>query len=249
MTNLCYPILLIPGWGINKGIWKYQIEYFSQNYRTVAVSLEGDANVSDDRTRVHTEHLLGIIKNLKLKNINLVGWSMGGMIAINFVSQHPEYVKKLVLVSTPAKFVASEDYDAGISPIVMQSFINKFRKSPMRMLSNFASLILKNADFKKEDLNLIRRSSSISDKNTTLQNLLFLRDCDLRNKLHSIKVPTLVIHGKGDMICPYVCADYMHSKIKNSVLHTFENAGHVPFVTKHEKFNNLLDGFLRDDKF
>ena len=243
MTNLCPPILFIPGWGINKGIWKHQIEYSKQNYRVAAISLEGGC------MRAHTEHLLGIIKKLKLENINLVGWSMGGMVAISFISQHPEYVKKLVLVSTPAKFVASEDYDAGISHAVMQSFINKFRKSPVRMLGNFASLILKNADFKKEDLDLIKQSSNMSDKNRTLQNLLLLRDCDLRDKLHSIKVPTLIIHGKRDMVCPYACADYMHSKIKNSVLHTFESAGHVPFVTKHEEFNILLDGFLRDYEF
>ena len=207
------------------------------------------SNASNDRIRVHTEHLLGIIKKLKLKNINLVGWSMGGMIAISFISQYPEYVKKLVLVSASAKFVASEDYDAGISHIVMQSFINKFRKSPVRMLSNFASLILKNADFKKEDLNLIKKSLNLYNKNTMLQDLLLLRNCDLRDKLHSIKVPTLVIHGKGDIICPYACADYMHSKIKNSVLHAFESAGHVPFVTKHEEFNILLDGFLGDYEF
>ena len=249
MTNLCPPLLFIPGWGMDKSIWKYQIEYFNQNYRTLAVSPEGDANGSDDRIRVYTEHLLGIIKKSNLNSINLVGWSMGGMVAINFAFQYPEYVKKLVLVSTPAKFVASEDYDAGISHAVMQSFINKFRKSPVRMLGNFASLILKNADFRKEDLNLIKKSSNMSDKNRTLQNLLLLRDCDLRSKLHSIAVPALIIHGKGDMICPYACANYMHSKIKNSLLHAFESAGHVPFVTKHEEFNNLLDGFLRDYEF
>ena len=228
---------------MSETIWNYQIEYFRQNYRTLAVSLEGGC------MKAHTEHLLGIIKKLKLNNVNLVGWSMGGMIAISFISQHPEYVKKLVLVSTPAKFVVSEDYDVGISHAVMQSFINKLRKSPVRMLGNFASLILKNADFKKEDLNLIKKSSNISNKDEILQNLLLLRDCDLRDKLHSIKVPTLIIHGKGDMICPYACADYMHSKIKNSVLHAFESAGHVLFVTKHEEFNNLLDGFLRDYEF
>ena len=197
--------------------------------------------------RAHTEHLLGIIK--KLKNINLVGWSMGGMIAIDFVSQYPEYVKKLVLVSAPAKFVASEDYDAGISHAVMRGFINKFRKSSVRMLGNFASLILKNADFKKDDLNLIKQSSRISDKSKALQDLLLLRDCDMREKLRFVTVPTLIIHGKKDMVCPYACADYMHSKIKNSVLHAFEDTGHIPFVTKHEKFNILLDEFVKDNAF
>ena len=249
MTNLCPPLLFIPGWGMDESIWEYQIEYFKQNYRTIAVSLEGDANASDDRLRVHTEHLLGIIKKSKLNNINLIGWSMGGMIAINFAFQYPEYVKKLVLVSTPAKFVASEDYDAGISHAVMQSFINKFRKSPVRMLSNFASLISKNADLKKEDLNLVKQSSNMSDKNRTLQNLLLLRDCDMREKLRFVTVPTLIIHGKRDMVCPYACADYLHSKMKNSVLRAFENVGHIPFVTKCEEFNILLDGFLRDYGF
>ncbi len=243
MTNLRYPLLFIPGWGTTKTIWNYQLKYFRQSYRTLAISLEAGC------MKAHTEHLLEIIKKSKLSSINLVGWSMGGMIAINFAFQYPEYVKKLVLVSAPAKFVASKDYDAGISHAVMQSFINKFRKSPVRMLSNFVSLVLKNADFKKEDLNLIKQSSRMSDKNTTLQNLLLLRDCDLRDKLNSIKVPTLIIHGKMDMVCPYACADYLHSKIKNSVLHTFERAGHVPFITKHEEFNNLLDGFLRDYEF
>ena len=249
MTNLCPPLLFIPGWGMDKSIWKYQIEYFNQNYRTLAVSPEGDANASNDRMKVHTEHLLGIIKNLKFNNINLVGWSMGGMLAINFAFLHPEYVKKLVLVSTPAKFVASKDYDAGISHSAMQSFINKFKKSPLKMLSNFASLILKNGDFGKADLNLIKQSSNVSNKDKALQNLLLLKDCDLRDKLNSIKVSTLIIHGRDDMVCPYACADYLHNKIKNSILYTFECAGHIPFVTKHEKFNNLLDGFLRDDEF
>ena len=243
MTNLYSSLLFIPGWGINESIWKHQVKYFSQHYMTVAVSLEGDS------IREHTEHLLGIIKKSKSNSVNLVGWSMGGMIAINFVSQHPEYVKKLTLVSTPAKFVATEDYNAGVSQTVMENFIEKFRKSPVRMLANFASLILKNADFKKEDLSLIKQSSNISNKDKALGNLLLLRDCDLRDKLHSITVPTLIMHGKGDMVCPYACADYLHSKIKNSILYTFECAGHIPFVTKHEKFNNLLDGFLRDDEF
>ncbi|MCK4401334.1 alpha/beta hydrolase [bacterium] len=243
MTNLRPPLLFISGWGMSETIWKYQIEYFRQNYKTLAVSLEGDC------MRAHTEHLLGIIKKSKLKNINLVGWSMGGMFAINFVSQYPEYVKKLVLVSAPAKFVASGDYDAGISHIVMQGFINKFRKSPVRMLGNFAGLILKNAEFNEEDLNLIKQSSNISDKNKALQDLLLLRDCDMRDKLRFIKIPTLIIHGKRDMVCPYACADYLHGKIKNSVLHAFENTGHIPFVTKHKEFNILLDGFFKDNEF
>ena len=70
-----------------------------------------------------------------------------------------------------------------------------------------------------------------------------LKDWDISDRLDKVRVPSLVINGRKDVIQDYVIAGYFWG-IKNSKWVTFENSSHVPFWEEREKYNRLVGEWL-----
>ena len=68
---------------------------------------------------------------------------------------------------------------------------------------------------------------------------------DLRENLGSINIPSLLMHGDQDTICPPGASAYMQERLAGAELLTFPGAGHAPFLTRAEGFNRALASFLR----
>ena len=148
----------------------------------------------------------------------IVGWSMGGMIAINYAAQYPEQVKALVLVSTSPKFISSNDYPYGLSSAVLRLLEKRIKAEG---ISAFHRLITSQ---------LTAPGLANVDQARALAELTELANIDLRNSLAKIKVPTLIIHGTRDEICLPKGAYYLQSNIINSELIMLEDVGHAPML-------------------
>jgi non-heme chloroperoxidase len=74
--------------------------------------------------------------------------------------------------------------------------------------------------------------------------LVSLRDENLFGDLGKIQVPTLILHGVHDLVCPYPLALAMNQGIKGSKLVPMENSGHELFWEEHEKVNQELNQFI-----
>lgn len=74
-----------------------------------------------------------------------------------------------------------------------------------------------------------------------LDRLLFM---DLRGLLKNVNVPTLIIHGDKDTVCPVSGGIYLHENIKGSKIKIIKDAGHMPFYTRAEGFNRILEEFI-----
>jgi proline iminopeptidase len=68
---------------------------------------------------------------------------------------------------------------------------------------------------------------------------------DLRDRLHTIQVPTLVVVGRHDWITPVASSEEIVSLIPNAELVVFENSGHSPQLEENEKFVKTVRDFLR----
>ena len=80
-----------------------------------------------------------------------------------------------------------------------------------------------------------------------LQTLNSLLKDDIRDNLNDIKVPTLIIHGSIDKICPVGAGRYMAKKIPDSKLIILEGVGHAPFLTQPERVNKEIKEFIATD--
>jgi len=163
----------------------------------------------------------------------LVGWSMGGMVAIRTAVLGKDKIKALVLVSTTPKFVRSGDCDFGLPEVLIQRLIKKIKNEGV---GAFHSLIFKND--RPEGLVDVPAQQAKKEMEA-------LAKLDLRDLLPEIKIPTLIIHGSKDEICLPAAAKYMHKMITNNEVIILEGIGHAPMIEAPGLFNFQLQCFIQ----
>ena len=101
-----HPLLLIPGFSNSRLIWWKQIGVFSRKYHVIQMDNRygGDSSLGAGPYSIEdmADDAAGLIRNLNLGPMHVMGWSMGGFISLELTVRHPELVKKLILVATSA---------------------------------------------------------------------------------------------------------------------------------------------------
>jgi len=100
------PIVFIHGVGLDHQMWDYQINYFNE-YSTLTYDLLGHGKTPCDKDKLSLKNfshqLLEILDHLGIEKINLVGFSLGSLIALDFSSHFQKKVEKLILIGTTYK--------------------------------------------------------------------------------------------------------------------------------------------------
>jgi len=162
----------------------------------------------------------------------LIGWSMGGMVALKTALLSPGKVKALVLVSTTPKFVSSPDYPYGLPLALLRNLKKKIKLNGVKA---FHSLAFKDLPVP----GLIDTPIEQAEKE-----LAELEKVDLRELLAKIEAPTLIIHGNKDQIVPVKSAEYLAKNISGSELHIYDKVGHAPFLERSKQFNQCIRNFI-----
>lgn len=146
----------------------------------------------------------------------IVTGSMGGLLAMELL---PASCKKLVLISSTAKFCASEDYPSGIAEKILKRMILQLKRDPIPVLTEF----YKNVHHPYRAVKTIPGCSP----NELIVGLEYLLTSDVRPKVSAIKIPVLLLHGTEDQIIPVSAAEWLRDHLPNSELTLFENDGHA----------------------
>ena len=105
------PIIFIHGVGLNQQMWKPQIEFFKNN-SFITYDLLGHGKTpfnSQELTMENfTDQLSNLVNNLNIEKFNLIGFSIGSLIAIEFASKYEKYLNSLTLISTTYKRTTEE---------------------------------------------------------------------------------------------------------------------------------------------
>lgn len=166
---------------------------------------------------------------LQKEEIALVGWSMGGSIALELLSQYPDLpVSKLILMSSTAKFVNSDDYACGVTPAVARQLRQRIVKDVGQGLSFFHGLLGSQQDGTPL---VLPEVSIVRDKGKLLDTLDELYRADYRQVLKGINVQTTIIHGVDDQVCPVSGAEYLAESLPNAELKLMEGEGHIGVIS------------------
>ncbi|OGC35757.1 hypothetical protein A3J90_01300 [candidate division WOR-1 bacterium RIFOXYC2_FULL_37_10] len=210
-------LLFLHGFATGSAIWDAQVKEFSKDF-----------NVTTDAEKID-----------ELENVVIVAWSMGGWKAFKLCNEYPQKVKGLVLVSSFAKYLKSNDYPYGVNPALLRKLERKFMADYKEGMRYFYRLIFGNSDHDY----LIEKLPAHKKEDFALW-FERLKKEDFRSFLPQIKIPTLLIHGNQDNVVPVESSKYMNSQISNSKLEIFKGAGHAPFIEKADKFRLLLKQFI-----
>jgi pimeloyl-ACP methyl ester carboxylesterase len=245
------PVVLLPGWPLSDEMYEYQYnDLMNKNFRVIGITLRGfgksDQPYGAYDYDVHAADIHKVLKKLNVKDAVLVGFSMGGAIAVRYFAKYKGvHVSKLVLAGAAVPmWTQREDFPYNLPRSAVDDLINLTHTDRPELLSNFAKIFSATQTSLNKGisnwLNLIGLSAS---SYATAQCLIALRDTDLRKDLKKITIPTLILHGKKDKICAYDLAAQTKAGISNSRLVAFENSGHSLFLEETRKFNDELIQF------
>jgi pimeloyl-ACP methyl ester carboxylesterase len=239
-------IIFIHGFPLNKLMWEKQIEALKETYRVIAYDIRGhgDSGAGKDifSIELFVDDLFSLMDALKIETTILCGFSMGGYIALNAVEKHPERFNALLLCDTNC---------AADLPEAKEKRIKAIDSIKEKGLENYAGESLKKLfapiSFSKhlEEIAIVRDMIMKTSTQSIYKTLHALAERkETCTRLDKIKEPVLIMVGKEDEITPPDVAQIMHEKIKGSIIHIIDHAGHLSNMENSSDFNRQVSGFL-----
>ncbi|MVO97991.1 alpha/beta fold hydrolase [Paenibacillus lutrae] len=242
--------LFIHGWPLNHLMYEYQLNQLPKaGIRCVAIDLRGFGK-SDKPWEGYSYNRLAddlriVIDTLQLDKVTLVGFSVGGAIAIRYMAKHAGHrVERLALLGAAApSFTQKPGFPHGMNPDEVNLLIQASYTDRPQMIKDFGSRFF--ARYISVPLeNWFHSLGLEASGHATAMVAASLRDEDLRHDLSRIAIPTIILHGLQDQICPFPLAEATRDGIKNSQLIPFQYSGHGLFYCEVGKVNKELIRFI-----
>lgn len=251
------PLVLLHGMGGSLEWWEYNLDFFSQKFRTIAFDFPGFGYSSksgiDFRKYAASDFMVSFLNAFQLSKASLIGNSMGGLFAFLTAANQPERIDKLVLVanvgfgpklSVPLRlgtlFPFGELALSVPNQLTAKIFLDRLfydsRKIPSHLIPTVLK-IFKLPQTRKVCLQFLRSGVNLKG----LKEEIWLKVLD---SAISLPQKTLIIWGQNDKVAPLDQAYKGKRLIKNSQLHVFKSCGHLPQVEWFEEFNRLVLDFL-----
>jgi pimeloyl-ACP methyl ester carboxylesterase len=223
------PLVLLHGLGGSTNWWRANLSEFSQHYRTYALDLPGFGRskrlpgfYNIDRA---VEFVLTWLELLALKPLCLLGHSMGGEIAVRLTAQHPDIVKRLVLVAPAGLWLPTGER------------LRWFKEAPKVKIPLSQSLTIAGGTMKTDLVALFQSLVSL------------LADKKGAESLKRLTTPTLILWGAGDAILPPTLGQRNLELITKVVarLVLIDNGTHDVMMDQAQVFNKLVLDFLGEE--
>ena len=239
-------LVLIHGWGMHSGIWEPIIDRFSNQYTLHLVDIPGMGK-SDVINPYDLDHVTEEISKALPPSFDILGWSLGSLIAIKMSLMYPKKIHRMVLVGGTPCFINQKDWSYGVDVRDFNNFANKLFKNYKSTMINFYTLQLMHSKNSKLIIKKLKEMEAVENppEIKSLQlGLDILLNNDLRNDINKIKHQTLLITGDMDRLTPKSASMWLESHLKESQLKLIKGASHIPFLSHSDEFFNCLDQFL-----
>jgi pimeloyl-[acyl-carrier protein] methyl ester esterase len=222
-------LVMLHGWGFSSGIFTSLVDKYKDQYQITLIDLPGHGY--SDNVEGGIDEWCSEIINLIPKNSIILGWSLGGLIAIKIATRLK--ISKLILVASTPNFIHSDKWKYGIDIDNFINFSESIKINISKGLKRFISLQT-NQKVQIKELNKLIDNFPTNPKSLN-QGLKILLSTDLSRELKNLSIPVQAILGKNDALIPSKINDwYEHQKIPSTII----NTGHLPFL--HSDFKLSL---------
>lgn len=240
-------LVMLHGWGMHSGVWQDFAATIAQYRQVICIDLPGHG-YSEYITPYELEHVAAVLlAAIPVEKFALLGWSLGGTIAIAMAMQCSERVLSLHLLATNPCFVQSEDWP-GVASSVFQGFEQQLAEDSQLCQKHFLALQVYGQTNARVLLLALKKAQQLSPsaQQQALQaGLAILKQADFRQVLSTLTCPSQFILGGLDALVPAECAKAIlalnNSNIQVSVI---DGAGHLPFLTHNQALLDCLSGLV-----
>jgi 3-oxoadipate enol-lactonase len=232
-------LIFVHGVGSTAAIWDYQLDAFSEGYRCASIELRGNGALSDPPPELITREnfasdVLAVADACGFKAFDLIGCSLGGVVAFELWQRVPERFRSMVIVGSFAKYPDGQTYADNIKAAVNAA-------GDMRI---FAEARAAQLGLPPQRLRETVEQMASKSVPSYLASTQATWTGDYRAVLPSIAVPVLVTRGERDGIAPQPLSDEIAAGIPGAKRDIVPNAGHLANADNPEAFNEMLTDFL-----
>jgi pimeloyl-[acyl-carrier protein] methyl ester esterase len=236
------PLVLVHGWAMHGGIFQPLRAALEQRFTVHRVDLPGHGASRERTGRLELGDLARRIADAVPEALWL-GWSLGGLVALQAALERPRQVRGLVLVATNPRFVVAPDWPHGVAHAVFDAFARELRDDWRGTVDRFLALECIGADHARAELRELR--THVFERGEPALHALedglrLLADCDLRAALPRIGVPSLWIAGRRDRLVPWAALQHAAALCGNGSFVAIDGGGHAPFIGHPQR---VVDAF------
>lgn len=242
-------LVMLHGWGLNAGIWDGVAASLSGSYRLHRLDLPGHGHSEWSPQCATLDDLTRAVAPYVPRHATVLGWSLGGMVALRLASLAPERIASLVLISTTPRFVTAPDWKTAMTPQVLANFGARLRDDYRATIQEFLALQVRGDERELSSLRELRHklvSGGLPDQHALEAGLGVLAAADLRTSLGKVGVRSLVVAGEYDRVTPPGAGRFLAEQIPGATLHVVKRAGHAPFISHTDEFLAVLHAFLAE---
>jgi pimeloyl-ACP methyl ester carboxylesterase len=185
-----------------------------------------------------------ILKKLNISRFILVGWSMGALVAWEYIHIFGEKnVAGLVIVDQSPSDFAFKGWPFGTFTLKdLMEIQNAIFKNPQKLAEENAKNIFHHQS--KENLSLSVAEFLKVDPKAAHSIFTDQTFRDYRHIALEVSCPVLLCFGRHSSMVPYQAGTYLHERLQDSALVIFEHSSHCPFLEEAIKFNQVVEAFV-----
>ncbi len=176
----------------------------------------------------------------------VIGWSAGGIVALEVACENPELLEGLVLIGATPKFCSGDGYPWGVAARNVRAMILEIKRDPKAVLDRF----FQDVSWPTVESESCRNEKVIAACHIGIEHLVqgleYLRKTDLRSKLKKLEIPILIIHGREDRIVPWQAGAWLNHSLPNSRIIIHEGVGHDIAERRPVVIASQIREFLED---
>ena len=239
-------LTMLHGWGLNGAVWNGVRDALAKKFTLHIVDLPGHGHSQGEAITILTEIVDSIAKVMP-RYSHLLGWSLGGQIALELARRHADRIDKLLLVATTPCFLQRENWPHAVPPAVLNDFGARLLNNTTATIKSFLALQVLNQPNMRDTMTKLQAalaSRGNIDPAALAGGLEILRGTDLRKQLTQVAQSTLVMQGDHDALAPEPAGRWLAKHLPHARYVVIPHAAHAPFLSHRATFLHELDFFL-----
>jgi non-heme chloroperoxidase len=243
------PIVLIHGVSMSRRYFHKQLQPLGEQHRVLALDLRGHGASSKPEAG-HTvpqyaRDLKLFIETLGLDRPVLLGWSMGGFVAWDYIQQFgTSGIRALIVTDEAASDFKWDGFPHGFVDLpALRTLMTEVQDNRMELLESLVPQMFYRPQA-QDDLDWMVAECARLPIGASSAIFFDQSLRDYRESVKQVDVPTLVCWGRQDALLPVSGAEDLVKRIPDAKLVIFDESGHGPFIEESDSFNQVVSEFV-----
>jgi malonyl-CoA O-methyltransferase len=249
-------MVLLHGWGCDSRTWQPLIPLLPQDWTITTIDLPG-FGINPPLQEFSLDALLDNIWQQLPSSCVLVGWSLGGVLAVELAARYPQQIEAVITLASNLKFVASSDYPAAMPRWINEEFNREFATQPQKTLLHFVGLITQGDNEARQLLRTLRTqdahcllpqymtgtqcTNATTSWHATLE---LLAQIDNRKIFSQLIQPGLHLFAEKDVLVPVASSKLIQSVNPLHASKIIKGAAHALHWSQPQKIADEVTRFL-----